>query len=295
MQPTHRPLSLAFAVAAATTVLAGSVAAQDKSSAPGSVFRDCPTCPEMVVVPPGQFTMGSTLEESGHLDEKPQHTVKIANAFAASKFEITFEQWDACVADGKCEAASDEGVGRKGIPAFNVNWADAQAYVTWLAAKTGKKYRLLSESEWEYAARAGTSTAWFWGAAEDSAGSTKACEYANTHDETGKDAHPMYVWSNHKCVDGVAEVGPVGKYKPNPFGLHDILGNLREWIQDCHHAGYKDAPADGSAWNEAKCEKRIVRGGAWIDGHSTTRAAYRYPEDPNFRNYQVGFRIARDL
>ncbi|MFO1318485.1 MAG: formylglycine-generating enzyme family protein [Burkholderiales bacterium] len=293
MHPTPRSLCLALGLVA-IAAFAGSAAAQDKSSAPGTVFRDCPMCPEMVVIPAGSFTMGSALEESGHMDEKPQHTVNI-RAFSASKFEVTFEEWDACVADGRCEPVPDDGVGRKGIPVFNVNHADAQAYAAWLSGKTGRKYRLMSESEWEYAARAGTSTPWFWGAPEDSAGSTKACEFANTHDESGKDAHPMYVWSNHKCADGVGEVGPVGKYKPNPFGLHDILGNLREWVQDCHHAGYKDAPTDGSAWNEAHCEKRIVRGGAWMDGASTSRAAYRHPEDPKYRNYLAGFRIARDL
>lgn len=293
MAHPHRPLALALGITLAA--LAGSVAAQDKSSAPGTVFRDCPTCPEMVVIPAGSFTMGSSLEESGHMDEKPQHTVKFAQPFALSKFEVTFDQWDACVADGKCEAASDDGVGRKGIAAFNVNHADAQAFAAWLSAKTGKKYRLPSESEWEYAARAGTTTPWFWGPAEDSAGSTKACDYANTHDETGKDAHLLYVWSNHKCNDGVAEVGPVGKYKPNPFGLHDILGNVREWVQDCHRSGYKDAPSDGSALNDPECTKRIVRGGAWMDGASTSRAAYRHPEDPKYRNYLAGFRLARDL
>ncbi len=292
---TVRTLVRAIGLAAGAALLQASPAVLAQTTTPGSVFRDCPACPEMIVIPAGEFVMGSDFEESGHPDEKPQHTVKLARPFALSKFEVTFEQWDACVADGKCAEASDDGAGRGDRPVYNVNFSDAKAYAAWLSAKTGKSYRLPSESEWEYAARAGTKTAWFWGPAEDSAGSTKACEFANTHDETSKDAHPMYVWSNHKCVDGAPETTNVGKYKPNPFGLHDILGNLREWVADCHHGGYKGAPADGSVWDEANCEKRIVRGGAWIDGASTTRAAYRHPEDPGYRNYQVGFRLARDL
>lgn len=261
----------------------------------GSAFRDCPTCPEMMVMPAGEFLMGSDTVESGHQDEKPRHAVSIARPFALSRFEITFAEWDACVADGKCPPASDDGDGRGDRPVYNVNWSDAQSYAAWLSAGTGKSYRLPTEAEWEYAARGRTTTAWFWGPAEDSAGSTKACRFANTHDETSKDAHPMYVWSHHKCTDGFAEIAPVGRFERNPFGLHDILGNLREWVQDCHHAGYQGAPTDGSAWNEASCEKRIVRGGAWIDGASTSRSAYRHPEDQGFRNYQVGIRIARDL
>ncbi len=283
-------LAVAFALAAPLTAHT-----QSDAGAPGSVFRDCPTCPEMVVVPAGEFTMGSTFEESGHPDEKPKHAVKIGAPIAVSKYEVTFEQWDACVAEGQCPQANDEGQGRGNRPAYNVNWSEANAYAQWLAKKTGKRYRLLSEAEWEYAARGGTQTPWFWGPAEDSTGSSKACLYANTHDETGKQAHPMYVWSNHKCSDGAAETTNVGKYQPNPFGLYDILGNVREWVADCHHAGYQGAPADGKVWDEPSCEKRIVRGGAWIDGAATTRAAYRHPEEPGFRNYQVGFRIARDL
>jgi formylglycine-generating enzyme required for sulfatase activity len=262
---------------------------------PGSVISDCTACPELVVIASGSFAMGSDTEESGHGDEKPRHQVTIARPYALSKFEITFAQWDACTADGACVAASDDGDGRGDRPVYNVNWDDARAYAAWLSKRTGKNYRLPSEAEWEHAARAGTTTPWFWGAAEGSAGSSKACTYANTHDESSKEAHPMYVWSHHKCIDGFGEVAPVGQFKPNPFGLHDILGNLREWVQDCHHPGYDGAPIDGSPWNEEKCDKRIVRGGAWIDGASTSRAAYRHPEDSGFRNYQIGVRIARDL
>ncbi len=290
--PRSLPLLLTMAYSASVAFTAAPALAEPSA---GSKFQDCPACPEMVVIPSGQFLMGSDLEESGHQDEKPRHAVSIARPFALSRFEITFAQWDVCVGDGQCPQASDDGDGRGDRPVYNVNWNDAQKYAAWLSSKTGKSYRLPAEAEWEYAARGGTTTAWFWGAAEDSAGSTQACRFANTHDETSKDAHPMYVWSHHKCTDGFPEVAPVGRFQPNPFGLHDILGNLREWVQDCHHAGYRNAPTDGSAWNETSCEKRIVRGGAWIDGASTSRSAYRHPEDQGFRNYQVGFRIARDL
>ena len=309
-----------------TAFAGGDALGQNK--APGATFRDCDHCPEMVVIPAGEFVMGSSQQESGHTDEKPQHKVTIANNFAVSKTEVTFEQWDACTDAGACPTADDEGFGRGNFPVINVSWTDAQAYVAWLTKKTGAGYRLLSESEFEYAVRAGTTTPWFWGEAEASWGSAKACEFANLHDEAGKDAHPMYVWSHHKCNDGYAENAPTGHYKPNPFGLYDMNGNVREWVQDCHQEGYKGAPADGSVRPLAgagpvacekkfegvcmdhfeggagdgaageqggTCEKRVVRGGAWVDGASTARSAYRYSEAEDFRNYQVGLRVARDL
>lgn len=273
------------------TLISGAASADDR--APGSVFNDCDTCPEMVVLPAGEFVQGSDKVESGHLDEKPQRTVKIARSFAVAKTETTFAQWDACVADGKCPKADDAGFGRGKFPAVNLSWAEAKGYVTWLFAKTGKSYRLLSESEFEYAVRGGTKTPWFWGGNDDK---KKTCEFANLHDEKGKEAHPNYVWSHVLCNDGAAENAEVGQYKANPFGLHDMLGNVREWVEDCHQAGYSGAPEDGSARkHEGKCEKRVVRGGAWLDGPSTARSAYRYSEEEGMRNHQTGFRVARDL
>jgi formylglycine-generating enzyme required for sulfatase activity len=267
-----------------------------QGGAPGSTFRDCDHCPEMVVIPAGEFVMGSSQKESGHTDEKPQHKVSFANNFAVSKTEVTFDQWDACTAAGRCPKADDDGYGRGNYPAINVSWQDAHGYVAWLSETSGQKYRLLSESEFEYAARGGTTTPWFWGEAEASWGSSKACDYSNTHDEAGKEAHPMYVWSHHKCNDGYGENAPTGQYKPNPFGLHDTTGNVREWVEDCHREGYTGAPTDGSVRaHSGACEKRVVRGGAWVDGASTVRSAYRYAEAEDFRNYQVGFRVARDL
>ena len=273
------------------TLISGAASADDR--APGSVFNDCDTCPVMVVLPAGEFVQGSDKVESGHLDEKPQRTVKIARSFAVAKTETTFAQWDACVADGKCPKADDAGFGRGKFPAVNLSWAEAKGYVTWLSAKTGKSYRLLSESEFEYAVRGGTKTPWFWGGNDDK---KKTCEFANLHDEKGKEAHPNYVWSHVLCNDGAAENAEVGQYKANPFGLHDMLGNVREWVEDCHQAGYAGAPEDGLARkHEGKCEKRVVRGGAWLDGPSTARSAYRYSEEEGMRNHQTGFRVARDL
>ncbi len=278
----------------ASELLMPAVGARAADAAPGSAIKDCPVCPELIVVPAGEFTMGSDKEESGHPDEKPQHAVRIPKAFAAGKFEVTFDQWDACAAEGRCAKVSDDGLGRADRPVINVTWPDAKIYVAWLSEKSGKAYRLLSEAEWEYAARAGTKTAWFWGPAEDSYGSREACKFANTHDESGKKAHPNYVWSNHLCDDGFPETAPVGRYQSNAFGLHDMIGNVREWVEDCH-GEYKDAPSDGSARAASVCEKRIVRGGAWIDGASTTRSAYRHPLPETHKNYQVGLRVARDL
>ncbi len=267
--------------------------AHSEDRAVGSVFTDCPECPDMVVLPAGDFIQGSDKVESGHVDEKPQRKVTIARPLAVSKFETTFAQWDACVADGKCPKADDAGFGRGQFPAVNIAWPEAKAYAAWLSAKTGKSYRLLSESEFEYAARGGTQTAWYWGGNESK---SKSCEFANLHDESGKKAHPNYVWSHVLCDDGAAENNEVGKYKANAFGLHDMMGNVREWVDDCHQAGYVGAPDNGSVRkHDGACEKRVVRGGAWLDGASTARSAYRYSEVEGMRNYQTGFRLARDL
>ncbi len=280
---------------AAAALVALCVSGGATAQTPGSVFRDCPDCPEMVVVPAGEFIMGSSAAESGQTDEKPQHLVRIARPFALSRFEITFDEWDACTAAGRCTHPGDDDLGRGRRPAINVGWPEARAYAAWLTERTGKSYHLVAEAQWEYAARAGTTTPWFWGEAESSAGSSKACRYANTHDESSHVAHPNYIWSSQPCDDGFPETAPVGSYQPNPFGLSDMLGNVREWVEDCHHASYAGAPADGSAWTEASCEQRIVRGGSWFDGAQSSRAAYRHTVPETHRNYQVGLRVARDL
>lgn len=258
------------------------------------IIRDCDVCPEMVVLPPGEFTMGSNDAESTLPDEKPAHKVIIGRAFAAGRFEVTLGEWDACVADGACKPVDDEAWGRGKRPVINVNHADAKAYATWLSAKTSYRYRLLSEAEWEYAARGGTTGAWFWGRIEDGIGLATGCQYANTHDQTSKLTRPDYTWLAHPCEDGFTYTAPVGSFKPNPFGLHDMLGNVAEWVEDCN-ANYRNSPADGSAVSAGDCEMRVTRGGSWLNGPTWVRSAFRHPQVPGYANYTVGFRVAREI
>ena len=255
---------------------------------------DCDVCPVIVTVPAGDFIMGSSGDESSHPDEKPPHHVTIPRAFGVGKFEVTFDQWDACVSGGGCKNVDDEGWGRGNRPVINVDYAAAKSYTIWLSKKTGKSYRLLTESEWEYAARAGTRTAWFWGDHRGRGGIPAACLYANSHDQTSMKNRPDFTWIGHPCDDQFTYTAPVGTYKPNEFGLYDMLGNVREWIADCK-GNYAEAPTDGSAFESSNCEKRIARGGGWIDGPTWVRSGYRHPLSPNYVNYAVGFRVARDL
>ena len=225
--------------------------------APGTAFRDCPECPEMVVVPAGSFMMGSPSHEAGRdNDEGPAHRVTIAKPFAVGKYEVTFAEWDACVADGGCggHRPGDKGWGRGRRPAINVNWDDAKAYVRWLSDKTGKQYRLPSEAEWEYAARAGTTTRYSWG---DEVGRNRAnCDGCGS------------LWDNEQTA-------PAGSFRANVFGLHDVHGNVWEWVEDCWSGNYLGAPADGSAWESGDCSRRVLRGGSWfnIRGASVLRSA----------------------
>ena len=257
---------------------------------PGRTFQDCAECPEMVVLPAGNFMMGSPEgEESRVRVEGPLHQVTIPKPFAIGRYEITFEQWEACVAAGGCQhRPGDEGWGRGRRPAIYVSWRDAKAYVAWLGRKTGQGYRLASEAEWEYAARAGTTTARYWGNAADA-----GCGHANLADLTAREVHPQ--WTVANCRDGHAFTAPVGSYGANGFGLHDMLGNVMEWVEDCWHAGYDNAPRDGSAWTAAGCANRVLRGGAWDDRPRDGRSASRYRNDSNERTYHYGIRVVRDL
>ena len=257
-------------------------------------IKDCDVCPELVVVPAGQFMMGSPDKESTLPDEKPAHLVKIARPFAVGKFEVTFDQWDTCVKDGSCKKVDDEAWGRGNRPVINVDYAAAKTYTSWLSKQTAKRYRLLSESEWEYAARGGTVTAWYWGSIEDGFGLPAGCLNANVHDQSSRAKRPDFAWLEHPCEDGFTYTAPVGTFKPNAFGLHDMLGNVAEWVEDCNGA-YKDAPADGSAATVNDCEKRVTRGGAWMHGPTWVRSAFRHPWPASYSSYSVGFRIARDL
>ncbi len=236
----------------------------------GKEFQDCDFCPQMVVVPAGSFAMGGE-------SEGPRHRVTIRRQFAVSKYEITFAEWDACVQAGGCggHRAGDRNWGRGQRPAIYVSWRDARSYVRWLRKFLGQPYRLLSEAEWEYASRAGTRTAYPWGAA---AGRDRAnCKGCGSR------------WDGRKTA-------PAGTYRPNAFGLHDMHGNVREWVQDCWHVSYRGAPADGSAWTErADCNKRVLRGGSWNDIPWDMRSARRMSGRWKDRNSKTGFRIALTL
>ena len=267
--------------------------ARDWRPGPGAVFRDCPECPEMVVVPAGSFTMGSPSSEEGwHKSEGPVHRVTIPALFAVGKYEVTFAEWDACVSAGGCggHRPDDKGWGRGARPVIDVSWNDAKAYVGWLSGKTGKKYRLLSESEWEYAARAGTTTRYYWGD-----GSSGQCDYANGADRALKRQQSGRIGIVADCDDGHYRTAPVGSFKANVFGLHDMHGNVWEWVEDCWNASYAGAPSDGRVWESGDCGVRGSRGGGWSSSPGSLRAAFRGWLDSGDRYVSNGFRVARTL
>jgi formylglycine-generating enzyme required for sulfatase activity len=236
--------------------------------------KDCPMCPEMVVVPAGEFRMGSSEGEAGRDgDEGPVRTVRIGAPFAVGKFEVTFAEWDACVAERGCtHKPGDQGWGRGRQPVINVSWDDARQYVAWLSGKTGKRYRLLTEAEWEYAARAGTQTRYSFGDSERQLG-----EHAWFSGNSGSRAQA------------------VGGKQANAWGLHDMHGNVWEWVEDCYTDSYRGASTDGSANATGDCSRRVVRGGSWSNFPQLLRAAYRYGNPTVDRLYNIGFRLARSL
>jgi formylglycine-generating enzyme required for sulfatase activity len=243
---------------------------------PGQSFYECADCPWMVVVPAGEFMMGSPKEEEGHQsNEEPQHKVSIRQRFAFSRFEVTFEEWDACVTLGGCAyQPSDQGWGRGTRPVINVNWVDAHQFVAWLSTRTGKSYRLLSEAEWEYAARAGSDKSYSWG---DEIGRNNAnCNGCGSQ------------WDNKQTA-------PVGSFALNKFGLHDMHGNVWEWVEDCWHPNYQGAPNDGSAWTaRGNCEIRVVRGGSWSANPQSLRAADRGWNPNRRQGLQLGLPCRED-
>jgi formylglycine-generating enzyme required for sulfatase activity len=243
---------------------------------PGERFKECATdCPEMVVIPAGQFTMGSPETDPGHYyDESPQHVVTIAKPFAISRFVVTFADWDACKDVGGCLDMDDSDMGRGNKPVINTNWEDSRQYAAWLARMTGQPYRLVTEAEWEYAARAGTTTAFYWG-------NELGQGHANCDGCGGK-------WDNQ-------QTSPVGSFPANPFGLYDMAGNVWQWVEDCYHPDYTGAPADGFAWIMPNCTRRVNRGGSWYSYSRPLRSAARIRGFPGNRDFGLGFRIARDL
>jgi formylglycine-generating enzyme required for sulfatase activity len=292
-------------VANAARALAQMAAAQPLSAAverglmPKGEFRECVYCPVMVVVPSGQFLMGASDSEVSQRqsfpNEQPQHQVKIARPFGIGKYEVTFAEWDACVADGACRGyrAADGGWGRGSRPVFNVSWDDAKLYVKWLSQKTSKEYRLPSEAEWEYAARAGTSTRFYFG--DDS---KSLCKYANVADQSGSQSvrgqEGFGAWQ--LCDDGYFNTAPVGSFAPNQFGLYDMLGNVGEWVEDLWHENYRGAPGDGSAWlSGGNPQVRIARGGSYYHLEAGVRSAVRFNYQAGSQGNLVGFRVARTL
>lgn len=251
----------------------------------GHSFKDCPVCPEMVVVPAGSFTMGSPESEEERLSvEGPPHEVTIPKPFAVGRFAVTFSEWDACVADGGCGGyrPEDQGWSRGDRPVINVNWNDAKAYVAWLSKKTGKAYRLLSEAEREYVARAGTETPFWWGS-------------SITPDRANYDGNYTYVGGGQKG-ESRHKTLPVKSFEPNPWGLYQVHGNVYEWMEDCWNDNYSGAPADGSARTTGDCNRRVLRGGSWDNYPWDLRAACRDGGGASgLRYYLVGFRLARKL
>ena len=274
-------------------------------------FRDCADCPQMVVVPAGTFTMGAPPKEADRADrEGPQRRVTIGRDLAVGKYEVTREEFSAFVvatgyqAGDRCwvnvNAANREEVLGKGWrtpgfeqeerdPAVCIAWDDAVAYAAWLSRRTGRSYRLLSEAEWEYSARAGTMTARYWGEASD-----QACNYANVHDVTSK-AINKFSWEAHACDDGRAHTAPVGSFRPNEFGAYDMLGNVYEWVADCWTDDYSGAENDGRARIDGDCSRHVLRGGAWNSEPAVVRAAARFSDLSGNRDDDVGFRVARAL
>ena len=288
--------------------------------APGGVLRDCPACPAMVVVPAGTFTLG-TSSDARELDrekgESPPLSVRLSRPFAIGQYEVTVAEFRTFVTAtqyapvGDCRIASggawvrlpdrgwkDPGFGTPQAdnePVVCVSWDDAKAYVDWLSKQTGKAYRLPSETEWEYAARGGTASARYFGDSGEDDVLSVACEYANVYDASAVTELAL-LYPNARCSDGHTYTTAVGSFKSNAFDLYDVIGNAREWLQDCYTASYEGRPADGRAWEWAGgCELRGVRGGSWATRPAESRSAARGAEPQGLRQSDLGFRVARDL
>jgi formylglycine-generating enzyme required for sulfatase activity len=276
------------------------VGRQKKCLNQGAVFRDCPECPEMVVAPAGAFKMGSPLEAK-HPNEEPQHEVMIGHAFAVGRFAITKGEFTAFVRatnystgnkcwtyeSGKWEEREGRSFQAPGFaqddrhPVVCVNWNDARAFVRWLSDRTGKSYRLLTESEREFVTRAGSATPYWWGWKISTA-------QANFNGTVAGDDNPPGEWR----MDTV----PVDTFAPNRFGLYNVHGNAWDWVEDCWHENYQGAPTDGSAWTTGDCGKRGLRGGSWYDFYPwLPRSANRGWHPLDVRSSGIGFRVARSL
>nr|WP_229445274.1 formylglycine-generating enzyme family protein [Massilia sp. Leaf139] len=257
--PAKAPAPAASSPAPAATVRAG------------GEFKDCAACPPMVSLPAGVFTMGNDASDPS---EKPAHRVGIGAPFAIGKYEVTVQQWNACVDARGCQRIAQAPNTAPNAPIRDVSWDDAQQFVRWLSAVSGKPYRLPSEAEWEFAARGGTTSAYWWGA-------QMAPGKANC-----KDCGAPY---------SAERPANVGSFAANPFGLHDTSGSVWEWVADCWHNNFKDAPADGRVWDAPNCRVRVIRGGSWREGTAYMVASTRFKYDAGVRQSQNGFRVARSL
>jgi formylglycine-generating enzyme required for sulfatase activity len=286
--------------------------AEERGIRPGQEFQECTTCPRMIVVPAGNYLMGSTPTEVDRAaTESPRHMVVMAKPFAVGKYEVTRDQYGTFVQETNRTAAqtcSDYDVGKdteveqKGWsfrfpgypqdgdhPVVCVTWQDAKDYAAWLTRKLGKTYRLLSEAEWEYAARAGSQTRYHFGEDEK-----RLCEFGNVADST--DPAKLSSRPLSECRDGYSRTAPVGKFAANGFGLHDTIGNVYEWVEDCANSNYEGAPSDGSAWLVGNCSKRVARGGSWGSPARNNRSAVRALRfGTEARFHFIGFRVARSL
>jgi formylglycine-generating enzyme required for sulfatase activity len=249
---------------------------------PGTVFRDkdAEWCPELVVTPPGEFMMGSTeaerqwaIEQGAKREwlerEKPQHLVRIAYPLAVGRYPVTFEEYGHFARTTGRAQPEDGEWGRGRRPVINVDWEDAKSFAAWLSVQTGQSYRLLSEAEWEYACRAGTTSRYWWG------------------DEITPE--------NANYGPNVGKTTEVGEYPANLFGLYDMHGNVWEWVEDWWQHSYKGAPPDGSAWTVGNTSRRALRGGSWSRNQAGVRSASRTGRTTDFRESKIGFRVARPL
>jgi formylglycine-generating enzyme required for sulfatase activity len=251
-------------------------------------FRECESCPEMIVVPVGEFTMGAMDGETGSTpDERPQHRVNFAQAFSAGRFPVTLSEWDACVAAKGCSyRPSGQGARRGRQPVVNILWDDAREYVAWLSRTTGRTYRLLSESEREYLARAGTTTAYWWGDAFDPMQASSAA------------GSPMLLSASISDLPqpiARTETLPVESFAPNPWGFYQVHGNVYDWVEDCWNETYDGAPSDGSAWISGNCNGHVLRGGAFSRNAKTARSAARIWSGASNRIIYMSVRVARTL
>ncbi|QLG45020.1 formylglycine-generating enzyme family protein [Costertonia aggregata] len=284
-------------------------------------FTDCEGCPEMVVVPKGFVYIGSHEEEIGRKRaERNRVKATIAKDFAIAKTEVTLRQFRRFMEETKykskipirdgeplvgCNYYDGKSYGyvaghswenpgypqREDDPVVCVSWSDADAYAKWLSRKTGRAYRVPSTVEFEYASRAGSSTPWYWGTNPED-----ACEYANIGDRTFADKFPMR--PSFPCSDGYVYTTKVGRFKPNKFGLHDMVGNAWEWTNDCFQIDLNNAPVDGSSWTDNTddaCTWRTPKGGSWISGIAWSRAAVRSRDGADYRSFMLGFRVAAEI